>query len=50
MKIFLVGYGNVGKEIHNVLKENGLRADYIVRSRGVYNKSGIIVDEKENFA
>ncbi len=49
MNITLIGYGNVGKEIAAVLKENNIPVDYIIRSNGVYDSKGLI-DAKENFA
>ena len=49
MKIILVGYGNVGKELERVIKEQSLLVDIIVRSDGIYNSTGVKIDELTNF-
>jgi len=49
MKIILVGYGNVGKEIHEVLSEQGLSVDFVVRTGGIYNSTDSKLDGPENF-
>lgn len=48
MKIILVGYGNVGKEIKNVLDKNKIVTNLIVRSNGIFNLNNIKIDEIEN--
>ncbi|MFA6897871.1 MAG: hypothetical protein WC250_00500, partial [Candidatus Paceibacterota bacterium] len=49
MKIILVGYGNVGKELRQVLSEHGFSAEYIVRTGGIYDSNDFIIDTTENF-
>jgi homoserine dehydrogenase len=49
MKIILVGYGNVGKELANVLNENEIPVDFIIRSSGIYASDNIKIDDLINF-
>jgi len=37
MKTILIGYGNVGKTLHEVLKEHGIEVDLIVRQGGIFS-------------
>ncbi len=49
MKIILVGYGNVGKELRRVLGERGISTNFIVRSTGIYGAGDLKMDERKNF-
>lgn len=49
MKTILIGYGNVGKTIHEVLTEHGISVDLIIRSNGIFSPSGEKIDTIENF-
>lgn len=49
MKTILIGYGNVWKILHEVLKENGIEVDLIVRHSGIFSSNGEIVDTIDNF-
>ncbi|MDO8514143.1 MAG: hypothetical protein Q7S50_01205 [bacterium] len=49
MKVVLIGYGNVGKEIEKVLLENNISVELIVKSSGIYSKHSKI-DTNDNFA
>lgn len=50
MKIILIGYGTVGKEVQKVLEEKNLNIDYIVRSSGIFDSRDSQVDNLENFS
>lgn len=49
MKTILIGYGNVWKTLHEVLKENGIEVDLIVRQSGIFLWNGEKVDTIDNF-
>lgn len=49
MKTMLIGYGNVGKALHGLLKEQGTAVDMIVRSTGIYAPDGQKLDTIDNF-
>src|SRR3989344_901648 len=45
----LIGYGNVGKRLKDLLSRNNISIDHIVRSTGIYDVKGDKIDEKDNF-
>ena len=49
MKTILIGYGNVGKAIHEVLREHAVSVDLIVRKSGVYSADGYLLDTIDKF-
>lgn len=49
MKTILIGYGNVWKTLHVVLKEHGIEVDLIVRQRGIFSSNGEKIDTVDNF-
>jgi homoserine dehydrogenase len=48
MRIILIGYGNVGRELRAILDENDIAVDFIVRSTGIFNPSNSKIDENYN--
>jgi homoserine dehydrogenase len=50
MNIILIGYGNVGKALHQVISANGLTVDTIVRMSGIYSDENIKIGEVDNFS
>jgi homoserine dehydrogenase len=48
MKIMLIGFGNVGKEVKKVLEKHHFTIGYIVKSSGLY-KDEVKIAEKESF-
>ena len=49
MKTILIGYGNVWKTLHEVLGENGIEVDLIVRQFGIFSSNGEQIDTIDNF-
>lgn len=49
MKTILIGYGNVGKALHQVLWEYGIEVDMIVRQSGIFSSNGEKIDTIDNF-
>lgn len=49
MKTILIGYGNVWKTLHEVLGENGIEVDLIVRQSGIFSSNGEKIDIIDNF-
>lgn len=49
MKTILIGYGNVGKAVYEVLQENGISVDLIVRASGIFSWEWIQIDTIDNF-
>ncbi len=45
MKIILIGYGNVGKELERVIKEHSLSVENIVRSDGISNFENLVDED-----
>lgn len=49
MKTILIGYGNVGKALHEILKEHDILVDLIVRASGIFSGNGVKIDTIDNF-
>ncbi|MFA6076701.1 MAG: hypothetical protein WC735_01345 [Candidatus Paceibacterota bacterium] len=48
MKIILIGYGNVGKELHKILNEKNLAENFIVKTNGIFDANNLKIDENQN--
>lgn len=49
MKTILIGYGNVGKALHQVLWEHDIEVDMIVRQPGIFSSNAEKIDTIDNF-
>lgn len=49
MKTILIGYGNVGKMLHQVLNEHGIEVDLIVRQSGIFSSDGEKINTIDRF-